>query len=453
MQGVRRLLLGDWSPVIRDPLDIARLAMLVGVFVTLAIGPREQSFRLAGTFLLVLVPRRLDAPRPLDLLFLAGMSFQAWGNVFGVFNDVYGYDKVVHFILPSATSALLYLLLVRLHVVPDLANHRGLHVRGGMVLTTFALGLTFGGGLYEIYEWFADTVLGAHLYTSYGDTIADLLDDSIGSLLGGALLVVWSLGGWSSRRGVRGPGPSPATVDMPVPAAARDVSLPRWLVGDWTPWLRDGLDLVRWSLVIGALGWLAAGDVEPTVRFALTALAAFGVRRLQVPRPLDFAFLVAMVFQAWSAALGAGSLTWWVLLSHALVALAFAIVLYLLVVRLRLVPDLAQETDLHQRAGIALVAFALGFSAGIWFEIYVWFADHVLGAAFGVDYDRLIARLAFDAAGALVGGAVLVLWTVRGWGTLRRIPAARLSRAAPGRRPRPAPPGSRPSRRPAGGSR
>jgi hypothetical protein len=60
------------------------------------------------------------------------------------------------------------------------------------------------GAVYEMYEYFADHVLGAHLHVDYGDTIADLLDDGLGALLGGALLVVWDVYGWGTRRRVPG---------------------------------------------------------------------------------------------------------------------------------------------------------------------------------------------------------------------------------------------------------
>ena len=186
-----RWLVGDWTPLLRDQLDLMRLALLVGALITAALGPREQSFRLLLTFGLVLIPRALDVPRPFDFAFIAAMWFQAWGNVFGAFDRVYGYDKVVHFVLPCASSAVMYLMLVRLSVVPDLAAEARLHHPAGILLLTWALGLTLGGGLYELYEWFADHQRGAHLHVSYGDSIGDLTDDALGALSGGALILMW----------------------------------------------------------------------------------------------------------------------------------------------------------------------------------------------------------------------------------------------------------------------
>jgi hypothetical protein len=193
--------------------------------VTVAIGPREQSLRLMLTFVLVWAPRRIHAPRAIDALFVIGMSFQAWGNVFDAFDRISNYDKIVHFALPCGASPLLYMVLVRARLVPDIAHTRGLHQRLGVVLVTVALGLSVGGGLYELYEYFADHALGAHLHFGfstgiwqeialYGITaisgaqagdyrqfIVRLIAVAAGALAGAGLLVAWDAFGWGSAPG------------------------------------------------------------------------------------------------------------------------------------------------------------------------------------------------------------------------------------------------------------
>jgi hypothetical protein len=196
-----RLLLGDWTPLMRDPIDVLRLTFLTGALVAASLGDWEQALRLALTFGVALVARAIDLPRPFDLFFNLGMALQAWGNAFHAFDHVYGYDKLVHFVLPAAMAALIYLVAIRLRLLPDLADESGLHQRVGIVLVAFSLGMTVGA-VYEMYEYVAIHVLGAGLHVSYGDTIADLLDDAAGSLLGGALLVVWDFYGWGTKRRV-----------------------------------------------------------------------------------------------------------------------------------------------------------------------------------------------------------------------------------------------------------
>ena len=198
-----RLLLGDWSKLVRDPIDLIRLSFLVGAVIALGLGEWTTALRMALTFGLTMLARALDLPRPFDLAFNLGMVFQAWGNFLNLFVDIYAYDKIVHFVLPASVAALLYLLAVRFEVLPDLEQETGLHQRVGILVVTFCLGVTVGA-IYEVYEYVFDTALGGHLAVSYGDTIGDLADDAAGALAGGVLIVVWDTYGWGTRRRARG---------------------------------------------------------------------------------------------------------------------------------------------------------------------------------------------------------------------------------------------------------
>ncbi len=157
-------LVGDWSRWIRDPADLIRMSFLVGAFVTLGVGEPEQALRLFLTFLVSLVPRLLAAPRPFDAAFGIGMSLQAWGNLAHAFEGQ-GYDKLVHFVLPCAVAMLAYVGLVRARVLPELEAERGIHRLTGVAASTFAIGFAVAGA-YELYEWFARQVFGAHLHVA-----------------------------------------------------------------------------------------------------------------------------------------------------------------------------------------------------------------------------------------------------------------------------------------------
>ncbi len=373
-----RRLVGDWGALVRDPVDLMRLALLVGAPVTLALGPREQSFRLLLTFLLTLIPRAIEAPRLFDFAFVTAMSFQAWGNVFGAFDGIYGYDKVVHFALPCATSALLYLLLVRVRVVPDLAEEGEIRQRPAILLVTAAFGLALAGGLYELYEWFADHHLGAHLYVSYGDTIGDLTDDLIGALAGGGLILLWEARGWGTRR-------------LPLP--------PRGGAEDEDPVAEVGAAIVE---RLQPQGGEPAPAAVPGAAGSLPPLALWGAGLALLGAALAAPFLGGVERLA-----GFGPAP------HFVVSAAAAPLLYLAVVRLRLFPRLDRRSRLHAHAALGLAVFSLGFSAGILYEIYSYLADTALGADLSVDYPALIGHLALDALGALAGAALVLLWSRR----------------------------------------
>jgi uncharacterized membrane protein YjdF len=198
-----RWLVGDWTRFMRDPTDVLRAALLAGALVEIPLGNLDATVRMLLTFGLTMVPRLLSVPRPFDFAFTLGMSLQAWGNAAGAFDALPFYNKVVHFFLPLGVAPLLYLILIRLRVVPDLARESRLHERFGIVLIAFMLGLSVGA-LYEMYEWFDVRVLGGDLQVGYGDTIGDLADDALGAICGGVLLLVWDAYGWGTRRRVTG---------------------------------------------------------------------------------------------------------------------------------------------------------------------------------------------------------------------------------------------------------
>ena len=91
--GWSRFWLGDWTPIVRDPIDVVRLTFLAGAIVTAIEGDWLATLRLTLTFLATLAARALDLPRPFDLAFNLGMAVQAWGNVFHAFEDVYAYER------------------------------------------------------------------------------------------------------------------------------------------------------------------------------------------------------------------------------------------------------------------------------------------------------------------------------------------------------------------------
>jgi hypothetical protein len=195
------LVLGDWSPVVRDPLDLLRAVFLAGAVVAAVLGDVEDVVRLLATFGLLVVARLLDLPRPFDLALIVGMALQAFGNAFGAFTRFASYDLVVHFVNSLALAPTFYVLLARLDVVRDLTDARGRR-QVGVFLVTFMIGVSVGA-FYEIYEYAADRWLGASLHVGYSDTISDLVDDSIAAACAGAFLVVWAEHGWGTTRRMR----------------------------------------------------------------------------------------------------------------------------------------------------------------------------------------------------------------------------------------------------------
>jgi len=196
---LRKLLFGDWYPLLRDPLDLMRLSFAAAAVIFALAGSLEYAVRMAGTFFLLVFAQRLRMPRLFDLLFILGMALQAWGNALRLFEDINWWDNLVHFVVPMSGVPALYVLSLRLGLVPDLAEEVRPRHRLGLILFAGMAGLSIGA-LYEIYEYVAVHWLDANLAIGYSDTIADLALDAGGALLGGVILMLWSAAHWPTER-------------------------------------------------------------------------------------------------------------------------------------------------------------------------------------------------------------------------------------------------------------
>src|SRR5919198_2884114 len=199
---VRELLLGDWSRPVRDPIDLLRLAYVVGVpLVWLA--RDDYPLNLTISAIAVIAVRFLLLPRLYDLAFCLGFGLTGWGDALGLYERIGFYDLVVHSLASFFFAPVLYILLARAEALADLRQVATPHHYLGVFVVTVALGLAVGAA-WEMAEYTSDHFLGTHLAKSERDTATDLMVDGAGAVAGGALLVVWSLYGWGSVRRVPG---------------------------------------------------------------------------------------------------------------------------------------------------------------------------------------------------------------------------------------------------------
>ncbi|HWT24488.1 MAG TPA: hypothetical protein VN213_13360 [Solirubrobacteraceae bacterium] len=199
----RRLLLGDWNPWIRDPVDALRALLALGAIGFAAAGDWRGTALLGGAGLVAWLIRLAWLPRAYDLCVVLALSLQAWGEALHLYDEIAWFDNVVHFSLPFLGAPTLYIVLARLDVVPDPKDETHLRHYVGIAIVAFALGVALGG-LWEIAEWASDNTLGSSLQLGNDDTVGDLIADSLGSLCGAALLVCWARWGWGSVRRIPG---------------------------------------------------------------------------------------------------------------------------------------------------------------------------------------------------------------------------------------------------------
>lgn len=286
----RRLLLGDWNWLVRDPLDVARIAFLAGT-VLFAVQGRSTAVGLTAASLLLLVARVANLPRRFDLGVIVAMTFIAWGTALSLYGRYDFYDTVVHGVTPVFYAPVLYVVLVRLDVLVDPETATGARQYAGVFVSTVAIGMAVGAG-YEVVEWVSDSVFGTAYVENADDTGRDLLADTLGSLVGATLVTLWAIRSWATRR-------------TPVAAPARPVVRARLRrVGASLRSRRLGRALER------GLRPHPGGDERPLILGASGAVAVlFGAGLLFSPRStfrtIEVLFAVAAVTQGFLELAGA----------------------------------------------------------------------------------------------------------------------------------------------------
>jgi len=197
----------------------------------------------------------------------------------------------------------------------------------------------------------------------------------------------------------------------------------RLVYGDWTWFVRDGLDVLRCAFIAGTIVFAVQGR---STAVALTAASAVLLiaRVIDLPRWFDFGLIVAMSLIAWGTALSLyGSWFYYDKVVHGLSPVGYVPVLYIALVRLGVVPDpgsAIRERRVPRISGIFIVTLALGMAVGAGYESVEWFEDKFLGGHFVGGLWDTETDLLCDEGGSLVGAAFLTVWALRGW-TSRRV--------------------------------
>jgi hypothetical protein len=195
--------MGDWTPLVRDGIDVLRLGLVLATCAALVAGDMGAALALGFAAAFALLARVVNLPRPYDLGFVVVLTLHAVGEALGWYDSLWWFDRVVHVVLPCLVAPVLYIGLARLDVLPDPRDETTSRHYLGMAIVTFCLGMAVGG-LWEIVEFTSDGTLDTALSEGNSDTVGDLVADAVGSLLGANLLIAWSVWGWGSVRRVTG---------------------------------------------------------------------------------------------------------------------------------------------------------------------------------------------------------------------------------------------------------
>jgi hypothetical protein len=194
-------------------------------------------------------------------------------------------------------------------------------------------------------------------------------------------------------------------------------------VGDWHPYLRDSLDVFRLTFPVGAVIFLIQGDGDAFVRLLLPGVLVLVVRALNIPRPIDWVFCIAMAFQGWGNALQLFTeLSWYDNTVHITLPMSLAPILYIGFSRIDIVPDPAERVGGGSEVlGMALITMCLGVTAASGYEIYEWVVDNWFGQHLFIAEGDTVNDIADGFLGAAIGGLFLAAWAEFRY-TSRRFP-------------------------------
>lgn len=170
--------------------DVLRAAVLLSGVATLIWFDGRGAISFFVLFGVLLLPRFLDVAHPFDAAFCATLLIAAWARQQHWYVTVPWVDEAVHSVAPGAAAVATYLMLAKLELLPDVYEEIAATRRFSLVLLVTILGLGLAT-VWEFWEWIGEQISPATTFVGYTDTISDLALGGAGSLVLGALLVVW----------------------------------------------------------------------------------------------------------------------------------------------------------------------------------------------------------------------------------------------------------------------
>lgn len=156
------------------------------------------------------------------------------------------------------------------------------------------------------------------------------------------------------------------------------------------------------GIVVAAIGW---GPMEGA-SLAIVAVGMLLPRLMNLRPSVDIAFGVVVLVAVWSSVLEIYITTrWWDLPVHFLTNGLCAAVLYLLLVRGRVIAD--ATTLPRPMLSAAVMTAAVGMSLGVLWEVWEWFGHTFIDGEIFVGYVDSIGDLVWGAFGALVAGCLI----------------------------------------------
>lgn len=153
------------------------------------------------------------------------------------------------------------------------------------------------------------------------------------------------------------------------------------------------------SVIAGGIGWGLLSGLS-----FVSAFAVMLVPRLLRLRPaFDIAFGALILASTWSSVLNIYITTrWWDIPMHFATNGLSAALVYIVLVRIRVLGD--PWTLPHPTLSAAVVTTAIGFTIGVFWELFEWFGHNFIDPEILVGYDDSLGDLLWGGLGSLLAG-------------------------------------------------
>ncbi len=115
-------------------------------------------------------------PPLLNLWICVALFLHVIGGVMGFYDDVIWWDHLTHFVSGALISILGFTILL---TITRLSNT--LHIPNFLIPVVILLFILATGVVWEIFEFFADQLLGTHMQYGLKDTVFDMIYNIFGA--------------------------------------------------------------------------------------------------------------------------------------------------------------------------------------------------------------------------------------------------------------------------------
>lgn len=174
---------------------------------------------------------------------------------------------------------------------------------------------------------------------------------------------------------------------------------------------RRTADVFRAAVLVSGIVMLVQASFGAAIGFGVVFGVLVAARVLEVPPLFDAAFCLALLVAVWAAEQKwYTSIVWMDEVVHLVATGATAAATYLMLARLEMLPDAAEQLRAARSFSLVLLVTILGLGLAAVWEFLEWISQQIAPKDTVVGYTDTVADLALGGVGAMTAGVLLLIW-------------------------------------------